>query len=393
MTGTSLSSSQDMLSVMKNKGPNTEGIFMLPANVTSGQILKEKLDHGQYVNLYMEDVHVVAAVLKEFLQNLENSLMTAELYEEWLSVLDCLTEQEQLAAAKSLLEKVPPVNALLIIHLFRILHTISKNSEKNMMCSDRLALCLAPILLWSPGSGFGEKFARKVSLVSFLIKNSPYIFGEDIIFYETSFFNSYGNKTSSVLQKEIEQENRSHSGMTCPTESDTVPGSTRASLENKEILDSVTSEGRTPTSRPETKEESLNITPPEEDTMVFSPSPPGPFVSPPGHLFGRSLKSICNNGNLPAVILEMISIIHEKGLDEYRLFRYLGTKAFWDLRERIDTQQAVNLNQESVNVIGAVLKDFIGKLQGSLLCCELYEDWLNVLDEGDLDQKISTIQR
>ncbi|XP_060247677.1 T-cell activation Rho GTPase-activating protein-like [Meriones unguiculatus] len=161
MTGTSLSSSQDMLSVMKNKGPNTEGIFMLPANVTSGQILKEKLDHGQYVNLYMEDVHVVAAVLKEFLQNLENSLMTAELYEEWLSVLDCLTEQEQLAAAKSLLEKVPPVNALLIIHLFRILHTISKNSEKNMMCSDRLALCLAPILLWSPGSGFGEKFARK----------------------------------------------------------------------------------------------------------------------------------------------------------------------------------------------------------------------------------------
>lgn len=61
---TSLSSSQDMLYLLREKGPKTEGIFITSPNMTSLQILKEKLESGENVNLKNEDIHVVAALLK-----------------------------------------------------------------------------------------------------------------------------------------------------------------------------------------------------------------------------------------------------------------------------------------------------------------------------------------
>lgn len=64
VTGISLSSSQDILSLIREKGPKTKGIFMACPNGTSWNSLKEKLDTGEEVNIRKLSVHEVAWLLK-----------------------------------------------------------------------------------------------------------------------------------------------------------------------------------------------------------------------------------------------------------------------------------------------------------------------------------------
>jgi hypothetical protein len=64
VTGIFLSSSQDILSVIRKQGPSTEGIFVIAPEETSCKALKEKLESGEELDLKKFSVHEVAWILK-----------------------------------------------------------------------------------------------------------------------------------------------------------------------------------------------------------------------------------------------------------------------------------------------------------------------------------------
>lgn len=64
MTSISLSSLQDILSLIKAKGPTTEGIFFISPNERVCKTLKERLDSGEEVDIEHQSVHVVVWILK-----------------------------------------------------------------------------------------------------------------------------------------------------------------------------------------------------------------------------------------------------------------------------------------------------------------------------------------
>ena len=64
VTGASLSSSQDILAFISEKGPVTEGIFRTSGDIRAFRALKERLDSGTEVNFNNESVPVVASILK-----------------------------------------------------------------------------------------------------------------------------------------------------------------------------------------------------------------------------------------------------------------------------------------------------------------------------------------
>lgn len=53
-----------MLSLINEKGTNTEGIFIIPPNITSHQSPQEKLDCEEDVNINSQSVYMVACILK-----------------------------------------------------------------------------------------------------------------------------------------------------------------------------------------------------------------------------------------------------------------------------------------------------------------------------------------
>jgi hypothetical protein len=64
VTGVSLSSSQDILSILSEKSPTTKGTFMIIPNETSCKTLKKKLDSGEEVDIKKHSVNDVAWIFK-----------------------------------------------------------------------------------------------------------------------------------------------------------------------------------------------------------------------------------------------------------------------------------------------------------------------------------------
>eukprot|EP00073_Rattus_norvegicus_P044621 XP_017446763.1 PREDICTED: rho GTPase-activating protein 20-like isoform X2 [Rattus norvegicus] len=108
--------------------------------------------------------------------------------------------------------------------------------------------------------------------------------------------------------------------------------------------------------------------------------------------FGQPLTSIFEGNKLPTPIIDMMSIIAEKGQSSDHLFKTISENSQCSLRDKIDTEICIKWNEECVLVVASVLKDFISNIEGSLLTSSLYENWLTIPDERTLAGKISAIQ-
>uniref|UniRef100_A0A8C8EE52 T-cell activation Rho GTPase-activating protein n=1 Tax=Otus sunia TaxID=257818 RepID=A0A8C8EE52_9STRI len=177
---------QDVLAILYMKGPSTEGIFRKAANEKARKELKEDLNKGGNVDLKSKSVHLLAAVLKDFLRNIPSKLMSADLYEKWMQAVEKPSKQEKIEELKEVADKLPRPNLVLLKHLLSLLHHISQNAETNRMDSSNLAICVGPNML-SPETDstlplqVQKEMNDKVTvLVEFLINNCSEIFGEDI---------------------------------------------------------------------------------------------------------------------------------------------------------------------------------------------------------------------
>ncbi|XP_069468596.1 rho GTPase-activating protein 20-like isoform X2 [Ambystoma mexicanum] len=192
----------DMLLLLYREGPSTRGIFRRSANAKTCKELKEKLNSGDEVQMGEESVFVAAAVITDFLRNIPDSVLSSEMYGLWMDATDMQHHEYKIEAIKSLLEKLPEANLILLRHLFKVLHHIEENSEENQMTAFNLALCIAPNMLWLPtptGPEEESRSTRKVAtLVQFLIENSENIFGDD-----TPLFFKHSDEEESCSSEDL----------------------------------------------------------------------------------------------------------------------------------------------------------------------------------------------
>ncbi|XP_052036795.1 rho GTPase-activating protein 20-like isoform X10 [Apodemus sylvaticus] len=322
----------DILSVLREKGPTAVGIFSIAPSDVLCKGVKEKLDSGQKVNIRKHSVHLASWILKEFLQMIKGSLLTSQLYEHWLSIPEMVSNEEKLSTAKRLLEELPPLNAAFLRQMFRILNKIARNSSINHMPAYSLSAAIAPFLLCLPRYGnkvLATDISKKISLVTFLIDNSPKLFGLDIValWYETSFYHGPGGNTScdQVTTSNIITPNEPENGASsCPK------GRTYTPEHDEPTISQVAPPLSEGTNESETQEDNMNAT---QQTTSQTPTAP-----PKNQVFRTCPRFICLDKMLPSIL------------------------------------------------------DFIRNIQGSLLYSDLYENWLSVLDEESLLGKISTIR-
>ncbi|XP_058656143.1 rho GTPase-activating protein 20 [Ammospiza caudacuta] len=174
----------DMLSLLYQEGPSTKGIFRRSGSAKTFKELKEKLDSGTEVDLAHESIFVTASLFKDFLRNIPGSILSSQLCDKWVSVLDQGNNEEKIKSIQRLLEHLPRANVVLLRYIFGVLHGIEMRSEENQMNAFNLAVCIAPSLLWPPVPSTPDiesEFIKKISsLVQFLIENCCRIFGDEI---------------------------------------------------------------------------------------------------------------------------------------------------------------------------------------------------------------------
>nr|XP_021156178.1 T-cell activation Rho GTPase-activating protein-like [Columba livia] len=141
---------QDLLALLHQHGPSTEGIFLVTASERATQELREALDSGAEVHLESQPLHLLAVILQDFLRKIPSQLLQAELYQEWMSAVLKTSRQERMAGLKEVASKLPKANLLLLKDLLSLLHTIASNATTTRMTARKLAVCLGTVLLSPP---------------------------------------------------------------------------------------------------------------------------------------------------------------------------------------------------------------------------------------------------
>ncbi|KAK2535529.1 hypothetical protein Q9966_006752 [Columba livia] len=97
---------QDLLALLHEQGPSTEGIFRLAASERASREIREALDSGMEVHLASQPVHVLAVILKDFLRKIPSKLLVAELYQQWMAALQKSSREERLVGLKECLQSL-----------------------------------------------------------------------------------------------------------------------------------------------------------------------------------------------------------------------------------------------------------------------------------------------
>ncbi|KAK5848206.1 hypothetical protein PBY51_005839 [Eleginops maclovinus] len=179
---------------IENHGLQTVGIFRVGSSKKRVRQLLEDFDRGVDVQLDEEhSVHDVAALLKEFLRDIPDPLLSRELYPAFLhSAL--LRGSDQLQYLQHLLYLLPPCNCDTLLRLLSLLHTVQSyaqdsigtNDEEisgNKMTAANLAVIFGPNLLQkergadsSPLSMGIEDSTAIISVTLLLIQNHRRLF-------------------------------------------------------------------------------------------------------------------------------------------------------------------------------------------------------------------------
>ncbi|XP_069749074.1 rho GTPase-activating protein 20 isoform X2 [Narcine bancroftii] len=122
-----------------------------------------------------------------------------------------------------------------------------------------------------------------------------------------------------------------------------------------------------------------------------SPTSESPIT--PRKLFGLSLPSICKNGTLPKPIMDMLVLLYHEGPSTKGIFRRsANAKTCKELKEKLNSGNEVHIDGKSVFVAAAVITDFLRNIPGSVLSAELYEKWMEGIENEKDEGKIQSIK-
>ncbi|XP_036276150.1 rho GTPase-activating protein 8 isoform X2 [Pipistrellus kuhlii] len=137
---------------LREKGLRTEGLFRRSASVQTVREIQRLYNQGKPVDFdAYGDAHIAAAVLKAFLQELPQPLLTVPAYEQALSITS-VESSLRVTRCRQILQGLPDHNRAVLDYLMGFLHQVSRESLFNKMSSSNLACIFGLNLIW-PSQG------------------------------------------------------------------------------------------------------------------------------------------------------------------------------------------------------------------------------------------------
>ncbi|XP_051968604.1 SH3 domain-binding protein 1-like [Xyrauchen texanus] len=181
---------EECVSMLLHTGLREEGLFRLTAAASVVKKLKSCLDSGTVdQNEFSTDPHAVAGVLKCYLRELPEPLMTFELYNDWFKAAGEKDTDEKLKQLQMALQKLPTENYNNLRYLVQFLSHLSEQQAVNKMTPSNIAIVLGPNLLWPRCEGetslldmASASSVQVVTIIEPLIQYSKSLFPEEADF-------------------------------------------------------------------------------------------------------------------------------------------------------------------------------------------------------------------
>uniref|UniRef100_A0A8C3P2I8 Rho GTPase-activating protein 8 n=1 Tax=Cyanoderma ruficeps TaxID=181631 RepID=A0A8C3P2I8_9PASS len=170
---------KETVSYLKSKGLQVEGLFRRSASIQTIKDVQKLYNQGKSVNFDdYHDIHIPAVILKTFLRELPEPLLTFDCYDHILEITNvesCL----RVTRCKQIIQGLPEHNYVVLKYLICFLHMVSQESIYNRMTASSLACVFGLNLIW-PQKG-------TTSLSALVPVN---LFTELLIDFYTNIFNS-----------------------------------------------------------------------------------------------------------------------------------------------------------------------------------------------------------
>ncbi|KAJ1991366.1 hypothetical protein H4R33_001382 [Dimargaris cristalligena] len=136
---------------IESRGLEEVGIYRVPGSVAGINKLRDLFNEGHWdIDLAADeyyDINVVAGVLKLFLRDLPEPLLTFQLYEGFINAAAVDDYNERLWAIKDLIHALPKSSYTLLKRIIEHLERVTDFEEVNHMYSTNLAIVFGPTLL------------------------------------------------------------------------------------------------------------------------------------------------------------------------------------------------------------------------------------------------------
>ncbi|XP_049665322.1 unconventional myosin-IXb isoform X8 [Accipiter gentilis] len=166
---------EKLLEYVEMHGLYTEGIYRKSGSANRMKELKQLLQADpNSVKLENYPIHTITGILKQWLRELPDPLMTSAQYNDFLRAVELPEKQEQLCAIYSVLEQLPQANHNTLERLIFHLVKVALIEDVNRMSPNALAIVFAPCLLRCPDTSdplTSMKDVSKTTISGFL--NAP----------------------------------------------------------------------------------------------------------------------------------------------------------------------------------------------------------------------------
>lgn len=170
---------------IEHEGLDSEGIYRVPGNRAHVDLLFQKFDEDNNIDINTLDIPVnaVATALKDFFSKRLPPLFTEEHMAELEDISIRGDRSCRLLALRALLKKLPPANFEVLKFVFHHLVRVAENCKLNSMDSKNLAICWWPTLLpieFSDMGKFEQLRPHLEDIVQTMIDQYPFLFcGEE----------------------------------------------------------------------------------------------------------------------------------------------------------------------------------------------------------------------
>ncbi|KAI4876724.1 hypothetical protein NFI96_031993 [Prochilodus magdalenae] len=209
-----LSSGQDVPQVLKScaefieKHGVVDGIYRHSGVSSNIQKLRHEFDSENVPDLtedvYMQGIHCVGSLCKQYFRELPNPLLTYQLYDKFADCMGEMTEDERMVKMHDVIQQLPPPHYRTLEYLTRHLARLATKSDKTNMHISNLAIVWAPNLLRSKeaeavGLSTADQLKEvriQTAVVEFLLTNVDVLFSDS--FTSVGRFGT-GTSWSSVI--------------------------------------------------------------------------------------------------------------------------------------------------------------------------------------------------
>ncbi|KAF7725555.1 hypothetical protein EC973_009510 [Apophysomyces ossiformis] len=128
-----------------------EGIYRKSGGAAQMKLIQSAFEQGETIDLEDEeeinDICSVTSVLKQYLRELPDPLLTYELYPQLIEAISMNAGQEKTDKFLALISQLPKANYDTLKRLAHHLHSVQNYADQNLMTSKNLAVVFGPTLL------------------------------------------------------------------------------------------------------------------------------------------------------------------------------------------------------------------------------------------------------